>query len=184
MVVLSLWLLAGAGFQFWNELVGASLCLGAFFCFATGIVLLPFSLIGLAFGIGVFGFTPFFTGIVYLRNSLRALRKPRTETSVFTRAVIFLVAALVVIGAPLLLGVGIHQTIEGSIDQIVRGDALEATAATQRIAPLKYFVGIESNRIVAAYIQSSDPARKQLLKKCYHEITGEDIEVRVRIMRD
>lgn len=183
-VILSFWLLAGAGFQFWNELVGASLGLGAVFCFAVGIVLVPFSLMGLVIGIGVLGFTPFLTGIVYLRNSLRALRQPRTENSLFTRAVLFLVSAIVVVGAPLLLGAGIHQTVESSIDQIVHGDVSQATAAAHRMGPLRYFAGDESNKIVTAYIQESDPARKQLLKSYYEEITGEDIEVRVRLMQD
>jgi hypothetical protein len=29
-----------------------------------------------------------------------------------------------------------------------------------------------------------EPARKQILKDCYQEITGEDIEVRIKIRRD
>ena len=96
----------------------------------------------------------------------------------------FLLGSLVVIGAPLLLGVAIHQAIEGSVEEIVHGDAPHASAAAHRIWPLKYFVGAESNKIVTAYQEASDPARKQLLKDCYQEITGEDIEVRIRIMQD
>ena len=38
-----------------------------------GIVLFPFSLIGSIFLIGVLGFTPLFSGFVFLRNSFRAL---------------------------------------------------------------------------------------------------------------
>ena len=45
-------------------------------------------------------------------------------------------------------------------------------------------MGIESNQVVTAYLEASEPARKQLLKNCYQEITGEDIEVRIRIMQD
>ena len=183
-IMLSLWLLAGAGFQFWNELVGAGLFLGGMFCLAIGVVLLPFSLVGLMLGIGIFGFTPFLTGIVYLRNGVRALRSPRTDISIFTRAVTFLLGSLVVIGAPLLLGLAIHQAVESSVDEIVHGDAPHASAAAHRIWPLRYFVGVESNKIVTAYQEASDPARKQLLKDCYQEITGEDIEVRMRIMQD
>jgi hypothetical protein len=66
----------------------------------------------------------------------------------------------------------------------VNGDARQASAAAHRIWPLRYFVGDESNKIVTAYEQAADPARKELLKNCYQEITGEDIELRIRVMRD
>jgi hypothetical protein len=33
---------------------------------------------------------------------------------------------------------------------------------------------------VTAYLQTAEPERKQILKDCYQEITGEDIEVRSR----
>jgi len=183
-VMLSFWLLARAGFQIWNDLSGAALLVGGGFCLAVGLILLPFSLMGPMFGVGIFGFTPFVTGIVYLRNGIRALRSPRTDTSAFSRVVTILFSAVVAIGAPFLLGVAIHQAVESSIDEIVHGDDGHASAAAHRIGPLRYFVGAESDQIVTAYQQASEPARKQLLRNCYQEITGEDIEVRIRIMND
>lgn len=184
LLMLSLWLGAGAGFQLWNDLSGAALLVGGVFCLAAGVILMPFSLMGLIIGIGVFGFTPFLTGIVFLRNGVRALQSPRTHTSVFNRAVTILLGSLVAIGAPLLLGIAIHRTVESSVDEIVHGDTPRAVAAAHRVGPLRYFVGDESNPIVTAYQEASEPARKQLLKNCYQEITGEDIEVRIRIMAD
>ncbi|MDX6305228.1 MAG: hypothetical protein QOI77_2197 [Blastocatellia bacterium] len=183
-LILSFWLLARAGFQLWNDLSGAALLVGGVFCLAAGLILLPFSLMGLMFGVGIFGFTPFVTGIVYLRNGIRALRSPRTDTSAFSRVATVLLGSLVAIGAPLLLGVAIHGAVESSVDEIVHGDPSHASAAAHRIGPLRYFVGAESDQIVTAYQQASEPARKQLLRDCYQEITGHDIEVRIRIMND
>ena len=185
-VMLSFWLLAKAGSQLWNDLAGAVLLVGGIFCLAAGLILLPFSLLGLMFGagMGIFGFTPFLTGIVYLRNGVRALRSPRTDVPAFNRMAIILLGSLAAIGAPLLLGIAIHRTVESSVDEIVHGDTSHAVAAAHRISPLKYFVGAESNQIVTAYREASQPARKQLLRNCYQEITGEDIEVRIRIMAD
>ena len=40
-MMLSFWLLARAGFQFWNDLVGTGLYLGGVFCLTVGVVLLP-----------------------------------------------------------------------------------------------------------------------------------------------
>jgi len=183
-LMLSAWLVARAGFQLWNDLSGAVLIIGGVFCLAAGLILLPFSLLGLMIGVGVLGLTPFLTGIVYLRNGIRALRSPRPNTSVFSRVATMLPGSLVVIGAPLFLGMAIHLAAESSVDEIVHGDAPHASAAAHRIGPLRYFVGIESNQIVTAYLEASEPKRKQLLKNCYQEITGDDIEVRIRIMQD
>lgn len=158
--------------------------LGGIFCLTVGVILLPFSLLGLMLGIGIFGFTPFLTGIVYSRNGYRALRSPRTNSSLLTSAATCLLGAFFVISAPLLTGGAIHQAVEISVDDIIHGDSQRASAAAHRIGPLKYFVGTESNQIVTAYIQAPDPARKQLLKNCYQEITGEDIEKRIRILQD
>ena len=53
---------------------------GALFSLVIGLVLLPFSLIGIAFyGIGLCGFAPFLTFIIYLRNGRRALRHAQTQ---------------------------------------------------------------------------------------------------------
>jgi hypothetical protein len=183
-MMLSFWLLARAGMQFRNELVGTGLVLGGTFCLIVGIILAPFSLMGLMFGIGIFGFMPFLTGIVYLRNGVRSFQSPRKDPSSSTRGVIVNLGFVVVLGAPLSLGLAIHRAVESSVDEIVYGDAPQASAAAHRIEPLKYFVGLESNRIVSAYQLASDPARKRLLKNCYQEITGEDIEARIRIMQD
>src|SRR4051812_21578733 len=45
---------------------------GALFSLSVGLLILPFSLIGLFFVIGILGFVPFFTFVVYLRNAVRA----------------------------------------------------------------------------------------------------------------
>ncbi len=188
-LMLSFWLLATRArarpaLQLWRDLWGTALLAGGIFCFAAGLVLLPFSLMGLIIGIGIFGFTPFLTGIVYLRNGSRALQNPRTDSTIPTRALTFGLSAVIVIGAPILLGFAIHQAIENSVNEIVHGDATHAAAAAHRIAPLKYFVGVESDQIVTAYLQTAEPMRKQILKECYQEITGEDIEARIKIRRD
>jgi len=183
-IMLSFWLLARAGFQFWNIVVGAGLMLGGIFCLVVGITLAPFSLMGLMMGIGVFGFIPFLTGISYLRNGYRAVQIPRTDPSAFTAVGTVLIGSVFVVGAPVLTGLAIHQSVESSVDEIVHGDASRAASAAHRISPLTVFVGVESEKIVTAYQETSDPARKKLLKDCYQEITGEDIDARIRIIRD
>src|SRR5688500_17666560 len=68
MATLGVWLLARGRLGEWAAAAGGVMLAGALFCFAVGLMLLPFSLLGLLFIIGALGFTPFFTGFVYLRN--------------------------------------------------------------------------------------------------------------------
>ncbi len=56
-----------------------------------GVVLLPFSLIGLVVLIGMLGFTPLFTSFVFGRNAVRALR---FSSAVFDRKTLVYVAVL------------------------------------------------------------------------------------------
>jgi hypothetical protein len=71
------WLLWGKRLGWFNAVLAGLFAVGSIISLAIGIVLLPFSLIGLIFLIGALGFTPLFTGVIYLRNSLRAFRVAR-----------------------------------------------------------------------------------------------------------
>ena len=183
-VLLCFWLIMGPGSELWNAMFGAALLCGGLFCLAIGFILLPFSAMGLMFGIGLFGFTPFLTAVVYLRNGTRALRAKSYESSIITRLVGALCGCLLVLAVPTLLALEIRMTVSSSIDEIMRGDSEHASRAAHRLVPLRFFADAELDRVVQAYIAESDPQRKQLLKSCYREVTGEDIEVRVRIVQD
>ncbi|HSP62361.1 MAG TPA: hypothetical protein VLQ90_05195, partial [Pyrinomonadaceae bacterium] len=183
-VLLCFWLVMGPGSELWNAMFGAALLCGGLFCLAIGCILLPFSAMGLLLGIGLFGFTPFLTALVYLRNGYRALRAKSYESSAFTRLVGALCGCLFVLAVPTLLALEIRMTVSSSIDEIVRGDSEHASRAAHRLVPFRFFADAELDRVVQAYIAESDPERKQLLKSCYRDVTGEDIEVRVRILQD
>jgi hypothetical protein len=69
---LALWLAAGARVKEWGGMLGGAMLAGALFSFVVGVLILPFSLIGLMVLIGALGFVPFLTAFVYLRNAWRA----------------------------------------------------------------------------------------------------------------
>jgi hypothetical protein len=183
-VLLGLWLLSGTGYRSLNDAIGGALICGGVFCLGAGLVLLPFSLMGLAFGVGLFGFTPFLNAFVYLRNGARAFHHRRRDLSIATRASALLIACLVVLIVPVILGATIQKAVRSSVDEIISGDPQHAIAAAHRLTPLRFFVGSECERLVRAYIATNDPARKEFLKDCYQEITGESIEERIRILND
>lgn len=183
--LLCFWLSTGPGLQAWNRLIGGMLLCGGIFCVAVGLALAPFSLFGLfLYGIGIFGFTPFLTALVYLRNSCRALRAEKVGATGFAGVLIPVSGILLVAGLPLLLSIQIHLMVSRAVTEIVEGDSQHAIFAAHRLAPLSFFATSELDQIVSAYSVASDEKRRQLLKSCYHEITGENIESRAAVMAD
>ena len=182
--LLCLWLVSAPGLGFVRDLIGGALISGAMFCLAIGIVLSPYSAMGLMLGIGIFGFTPFLTALVYLRNGYRALQLQRNKALDLSRLLTLLIGLLLASATPALLSVAIHQTVTKSISEIVQGDSEPALRAARRLMPLRFFAEAELNQVVQAYIAESDPTRKQVLKNCYHEVTGRDIDERVNALRD
>jgi hypothetical protein len=72
MVALCAWLFAARRGGGRAAVLAGMLSAGAAFAFLVGLAILPFSVFGLLLLIGVFGFVPFLTGVVYLRNAWRA----------------------------------------------------------------------------------------------------------------
>ena len=56
--------------------------------------------------------------------------------------------------------------------------------ATHRLMVLRFLTSAELDRIVEAYVSEKDVQRREVLKSCYKEITGVDIESRVSILQD
>ena len=183
--LLCFWLLTGSGPQIWNQLIGGMLLCGGIFCAVVGVGLAPFSFLGLfIYGIGLFGFTPFLTAIVYLRNSRRALRAEKVGAAGLADALFPISGMLLVAGLPLLLSIQIHLMVSRGVSEILQGDSQHATFAAHRLVPLRFFAGSELDQIVNAYVAASDERRKELLKSCYQVITGESIENRAAILSD
>jgi len=177
--LLGFWLLTGPGQQVWNQLIGGMMLCASIFCLGVGLVLTPFSLFGLfLYGIGIFGFTPFLTALVYLRNSSRALRAGKAGSAGFAGVLVPVSGIVLVAGLPLLLSIQIQLMVSRAVTEIIEGDPQHAIFAAHRLAPLSFFAGSELDQIVNAYSSATDEKRRQLLKSCYQEITGESIENR------
>lgn len=182
-LLLCFWLVMGGGPEFSNSLIAGVLLIGAVFCLLAGFLLLPFSLIGLMIGVGVFGFTPFLTMIVYSRNAFRAFHVITNPASTFTRVFGVICGLVLVLSIPIALAAQIRGAVRKSVDEIVLGDAARASHAAQRLAVLRFIASAELDRIVIAYT-SADEQRKEILRSSYRQITGQDIERRVWVYFD
>ena len=91
-------------FRHASALLGDVLLAGGIFSFLLGLVLLPFSIIGLCCGfiISILGFTPFITSFVFFRNGRRcwlqsyqsSSRKHSASMTIFVAAVVLIVPAI------------------------------------------------------------------------------------------
>ena len=181
---LVLWLTLGRGLP-GKRLIGGVLIAGGVLCFVIGCLLFPFSMLGLVFyGVGILGFTPFLTAIVYLRNGYRAVRSEHTEVAGVGRTAPILIGCLVAMSAPALLSTVLHRAIAQSVNEIVEGNPQQSQAASGTLKWLRPLTGAELDRIVNVYASEKDPLRRERLRKAYFEITGEDIETRLHRFQD
>ena len=98
-MAMAAWLLWGQRLGWMAAPLGGLFIAGSFVSFVVGVLLLPYTLIGMFFMIGLLGFTPLLSGLVYLRNGLRAINasgEHLDENSVWRTAVLAAMLALVI----------------------------------------------------------------------------------------
>ena len=139
-----------------------------------GLVLLPFSLIGLMVVIGVLGFVPFVTAVVYYANAVEAYRDARGVAGGARLRGSVLVGALLVIGVPGAAQTGVSLAVRSAMRDVAAGSssAMAKLRALYRFAP--------RDSLVWAYEEERDPVRQQRLADAYTELTGEDVESAAR----
>src|SRR5690606_25475138 len=90
-MAMTAFLLWGERLRGLNSLFAGLFLFGAIVSFLVGIILFPFSLLGLVLLIGALGFTPLLSSIVYVRNARRAFR---AASNVLTNGVLIRTAVL------------------------------------------------------------------------------------------
>jgi len=93
------WLLWGQRLGELRPYLGGLFIAGAAISLMVGVILLPFSLIGMFFLIGFLGFTPLLSSFVYLRNGVRAIDGATNDLAtgtVIKAAVISILYSLIV----------------------------------------------------------------------------------------
>ncbi|HJR07753.1 MAG TPA: hypothetical protein VJ842_10870 [Pyrinomonadaceae bacterium] len=184
-VALGVWLAIGKRAGEWCGVLFGIMLAGALFSAVVGILLLPFSIIGLLFALlGVFGFTPFLTAFIYLRNARRALIVARTQMPRAGLFVTLLLGATLSLGVPAFAHWRVGSLVERSLTEILDGDDAHAAAAARRLRHVSWLAPRETDQLVRAYGSETDPARKARLARAYQEMTGDDIENRLYVLND
>ena len=183
---LLMWLVGRRG-PVGSRVLGGVLCAGALFSLVIGLALLPFSLFGIMFyGIGLCGFAPFLTLIIYLRNGRRALRHAQAHAlAPGRRPPPALLSAVLVLALPAAAQWQVTQVVSRDVRALTEGDAAYASAATRRLKYVRWLtLGEDYDQLVLAYRLERDPARRTRIAAAYKEITGADIETRNNALID
>lgn len=172
---MSLWLGLGGKLKWLNAFFGGLFLVGGIVSLIVGVILIPFSLLGLVLVVGVLGFTPLFTSIVYLRNSVRAFRaaKPFVEN----KKLIASYSAAAILG--LIIPLTINIQIRKNLQQIVNGDIEDVYSNAQTLrffAPIVNFDLLEMHYYRGIKSENAENAEKmQAITEIYHNLTGKDI---------
>jgi hypothetical protein len=151
---------------------------GALFAGGLGVVLLPFSVIGLVAIIGLLGFVPFLTAVVYYVNAVEAYHHARKVARGQRRFGSALLGALLVIGVPGAVQALVSLAVQSAIRDLAAGKsaAMLTLRGWYRFAP--------RDSLVWSYAAERDPVRKQRLANAYKELNGEDVESRLARLED
>jgi len=178
-LTLAIWLIFGSRLEKWHGFFAGILLFGALFAFILGIVMLPLSLLGIIVGIGVLGFTPFFTGLAFLRNGYRALKRmdqllPKWDRNVFSITVF--IGLVVIVAIPLFAQWQTSQIVSRDINTIISGDEHEVDKAVLDLRNAFWCTSICYTEIVRAYEIEKDTSRGPILSNAYLKITSRFIE--------
>ncbi|HEX8073136.1 MAG TPA: hypothetical protein VF546_24525 [Pyrinomonadaceae bacterium] len=163
------------------RVLGGVMLAGALFSAVVGLALLPYSLLGILFaGLGLCGFTPFVTAIIYLRNGRRALRHAGVAGRAWRPV---LLCAALTLAVPLATQWQVTRLVRQNVDVLVAGDAGRGRAV-ETLRVVHRLTGENLDELVWAYQREPDAARRARLAAVYAEITGADIETRVQALID
>lgn len=100
------WLLFGEKLKGFNAVISGLFAVSAGFSLLVGIMIAPYSLLGLIILIGALGFTPLFTSFVYFRNAVRTFRFAESFMEQATLLYALLLSALASAVIPYLFNLG------------------------------------------------------------------------------
>jgi hypothetical protein len=183
-IALAVWLCVGARAGEWCGVLAGIMFAGALFSVAIGIFLLPISLLGLIILVGVLGFTPFLTALIYLRNARRALTAAKSRMPRAALFITLLLGATLALGTPAFAHWRINELVERSLTEVLEGDDSQAAAAARRLQLVGWFDSAELDQVVWAYAKTTDPQRRERLARAYRKLTGRDIEYRLAVLND
>ena len=165
----------------WPAVFAGLLTASAIHAMLLGVVLLPTSLIGMLFLIGVLGFSPFLTAYVFWRNGHQAYRMACSPQSQYPRTMAILCLLLAGL-VPWTAQSYVNWRVAVAILRIESQDDTTFSRGVEFFRKIRMWVGEEA--IMTAYQRTEDEERRQALSRGYREITGNDLAEELAIRFD
>lgn len=187
-VALCAWLFAAGRAARRPAALAGMLLAGGLFSFLVGFAILPYSVFGLIILIGAFGFVPFLTAFVYLRNGWRALGavgRAGHGSPGLAAAAALACGFLFAVGAPTFAHVSMTNEVAAALEDVREGRELSpARLRALRLAGAA--AGSAAyDELVWEYRKERNLMRRARLARAYAEITaGGNIEQRLAILLD
>ena len=146
---------------------------GAVHAFLLGLVLLPISMFGLFFVIGILGFSPFFTAFAFWRNAYRAYQASRSQPLLF-RIAGLCVGLLICVAIPWGTQAFANAQVAQGIQLIQRPEPAEFEKGSAILQRYKW--AVSGAQLVEVYQKETDDRRRQQIAFVYRNLTATDIE--------
>ena len=174
-------ILAMAAWLLWRERLGwlaapisGLFLVGSVVSLVVGVIIAPYSLLGLILLIGALGFTPLFSAFIYMRNAFRAYEaiEPFLDTGFAMRS--FVIGVVFSFCVPFAVNAHINRVIT----DILSSDPAQARQEAWKLkiaAPITSF-----SEIAERYGKASDEEKRSLkmatLAEIYRDTTGAKID--------
>jgi hypothetical protein len=151
----------------------------AIFSFLLGFAMLPLTIMGLVLLIGVLGFAPFITGLVYARNAWRC-KQSSAKTSRVPSPLAMALGMILILGLPAGLQASTSLLVNSALSRLENGSDEEFEPALQTLRWTAY----DSDRLAFAFQKTKDAKKRARLARAFHELTGEPVEERLAQLSD
>lgn len=114
-------------------------------CFALGLglLLLPFGFVLIAYGIGILGFVPIGTAVVFLKNGARAMRTARLGHAPALVLVAMAISGIATVAFPLAAQHLLNRRTQALVEAVLSGDARQEVQAVSDLKPLGWLADRE-----------------------------------------
>ncbi len=152
----------------------------ATFASLLGLRLLPLSIIGLLFVIGILGFAPFLTAFVFSRNAYRCYRNSSSKLEPRKARILAFSIAVIIIVIPFIPNVAIHHAVTKLIVAVQSDSQAEIDKSIGIVKRFKFLE--DTDRIVSAYRDAQGESVRSRFSDAYRRITGEEVEERLKAL--
>lgn len=166
-VLMMLFLLFGRKLKWFNAMLAGLFLVGSSVCLIVGVLLLPFSLLGLIFLVGALGFTPLFSAFVYARNAVRAVD--------FIEPLIEKMLLFNLIGVSVIFSFVVpyvfYSMVEHSLDRIEFGSPAEIKREVKKLKLISPLINVD--RLGGSTCGTPENEIIAEKRKAFYELSGE-----------